>query len=146
MPITDTELRDNYYLSVVVYLCDYASPYSATDSSTGEPWACTLADNGNEPHPNPYISSWDIKSHEQPSDEKLMATVSMSMIDAARAELYPPSEMRVLRDLVSKLTAEVATLKSALRQPLPADARRDSLEDGEFDLLADQEIPPPKYK
>ncbi len=68
MPITDQELRDNYYLAVVVYLCNYASPYSATDSSTGDPWAFALADNGNEPHPNPYISSWDIKSHERPSD------------------------------------------------------------------------------
>lgn len=143
MPITDQELRDNYYLAVVVYLCGYASPYSATDSSTSEPWAFTLADNGNEPHPNPYISSWDIKSHEQPLDETLMETVSMAMIDDARAELYPPSDARVLRDLVTKLTAEVATLKLALRQP-PTDTRRDSLEDGEFDLLTDHEDSAPK--
>ena len=89
MPITDQELRDNYYLAVVVYLCNYASPYSATDSSTGEPWAFQLADNGNEPHPSPYIRVWDIKSQEQPSDETLMAALSMAMIDDAHAELYP---------------------------------------------------------
>jgi hypothetical protein len=76
-------------------------------------------------------------------DETLMETVSMAMIDDARAELYPPSEALVLRDLVTKLTAEVATLKLSLLEP-PADTRRDSLEDGEFDLLTDHEDSAPK--
>jgi len=90
MPISNQELRDNYYLAVVVYLCDYKDPYTRVDPDTMAEWAVQLADNGAVPHPNPAIASWGVVSHEQPSDDLLEATVDMSMILSAQATLFPP--------------------------------------------------------
>ncbi len=135
MPITNEELRNNYYLAVVVYCCDYGvEPYTATNPATGSDWAFTLSDDGDLPHPQPYISFWDVKGKSEPTDGTLEATCSMAMINACHDALYPPPlDLKSLQARLSALESAIAAIgavgsaaaEAKLADPSPvASARR----------------------
>ncbi len=88
MPITQQQLNDNYYLAIVVYLCDYKSPYTKRDPETKKNWAFTLRDDGLGPGPQPYIKTWAVMSHAQPPNSLLMENCSLEMIAMAKVDIY----------------------------------------------------------
>lgn len=127
MPLTDGELRNNYYLAVVVYLCNYIGPYTANDPSTGQEWAFVLQDDGGLPHPQPYIASWNVSSKSQPSDETMRLLETMLQINACHDALYPPESSDSGSGLMrfdEPLAASVSELKFA---PLAAAAPKPQL-------------------
>ncbi len=170
MPITNEQLRNNYYISVVIFLCDGGPDYTANDPDTGVAWAFELMDNGDPPHPNPYIAMWEVKSHEQPSNETLMANTDEAQIIAAKEALFgTPSlkagevlfdpvalkKMAVLEDQVKALTKVMG--KIAMKTPVPSSVGvegkipveqetevLDSEALSKSLLLAEEEIPKPK--
>ncbi|HVE13903.1 MAG TPA: hypothetical protein VNI01_10950, partial [Elusimicrobiota bacterium] len=128
MPLTDDELRNNYYLAVIVYLCDYGGvPYTKTDPSTGDDWDFMLVDDGQPPHPNPTIGTWGVEAKPAPTDAQMREDTDMSMIDAAFEALFGSEavkekkarqviERRKLALREAKLARETAARLEAERQ------------------------------
>lgn len=89
MPLTPDELRNNYFLACIVFLCPLGD-YTFVNPYTGSSWEFELYDDGVPPTPNPYIKVWDVEAigRQQPNDTTL-SECSMEQIDAAKATLYP---------------------------------------------------------
>jgi hypothetical protein len=121
MPLTNEELRNNYWLSVIVYLCDYgAEAYTGTDPSTGDSWSFGLVDDGTPPHPNPQIATWGIEAKPQPTDEEMMESVDMSMIDAAFAAIYGEPAVKEKKERLARERRQLSLREAKLAREAAA--------------------------
>lgn len=124
MPLTNQQLRDNYYVACVVWCCGLAPPYTLTDPGTGYDWDFYLSDSGGLPHPQPYIAAWDVKTVSRPTDSELEADVDMTMVADAISACYgavvaksPPVDASLAKRLAS---IEDRLAKLDLATPAPS--------------------------
>ena len=129
------------WLCVIVHICGYSGPYTDVDPDTSEPWQFTLVDCGEEPHPNPVILSWDVKSANMPSNSELMVKVDASMIDDAYADIFANPKAKP-QARISVRQAEEARQKKLADQLEIKIAEALELERRQMELAAEESSPP----